>query len=190
MDTQFEEMRQQMAILKGKLDRQEIVNDRLIRQSMKNNASSILNKYLVSIIAALFVIPYSYYVFINMMGFSMAFWICTCIFMVVCLGFTLFVGKKVYDSNMMDNNLLEVQQNIAKAKKLDSDWLLFAIPVLILWVGWLIYEAYSVLGETLLPFLIGAVLGLIIGGAIGLKMHFKTQRQYQEILQHIEEIRA
>ena len=37
-------MRQQMAILKEKLKKQEIVNDSILRQSMRKNASSILNK--------------------------------------------------------------------------------------------------------------------------------------------------
>ena len=190
MDTQFEEMRQQMAILKEKLERQEIVNERLIRQSMKKNASSIINKYIVSIVAALFVIPYSYYVFIKMMDFSMAFWMGTCVFMVICMGYTLFVGKKVYDNSQMENNLLEVQQNMAKARKLDSDWLFFGIPVLFIWMGWLVYEAHEAMGENLLPLLIGIGVGLVIGGAIGMKMHFKTQRQYKEIIRQIDELRA
>ena len=38
---ELENMRQQMNTLKKKLDQQEIVNDRLIRRSMKNTAGNI-----------------------------------------------------------------------------------------------------------------------------------------------------
>ena len=40
-DFELENMRQQMATLKKKLDKQEIVNDHIIRQSMKKAAGSI-----------------------------------------------------------------------------------------------------------------------------------------------------
>ena len=52
MDFELDEMRQQMAILKNKLDDQTIVNDRLIRRAVKNSVSTINKRYLViSIIA-------------------------------------------------------------------------------------------------------------------------------------------
>ena len=40
---ELEDMRQQMATLKKKLEKQEIVNDRMIRQSLKHSTSSIRN---------------------------------------------------------------------------------------------------------------------------------------------------
>lgn len=44
-DNTLEEMRRQMAILQEKLDNETIVNERLLRESMKHNYSSI-NRYL------------------------------------------------------------------------------------------------------------------------------------------------
>ena len=42
--TEFEEMRQQLDILKNKLDNQALINDKLIRQSMLNKMS-FMKKY-------------------------------------------------------------------------------------------------------------------------------------------------
>ena len=42
---ELENMRQQMETLKKKLGQQEIVNDRIIRQSMKNTANKIMRRY-------------------------------------------------------------------------------------------------------------------------------------------------
>ena len=44
-ENELNEMRQQMAILKNKLDRQEIVNDHIIRRSMKRNVGNIKRRY-------------------------------------------------------------------------------------------------------------------------------------------------
>ena len=42
---ELEDMRQQMNTLKKKLDQQQIVNDHIIRQSMKKTANSIKTRY-------------------------------------------------------------------------------------------------------------------------------------------------
>ena len=44
--TEFEEMRQQLDILKNKLDNQTLINDKLIRQSMLNKMSFMKEIYL------------------------------------------------------------------------------------------------------------------------------------------------
>ena len=53
MDYEFDEMRQQMAILKDKLENQTIVNDRFIRRSIKRSVGTINRRYLVIGIVAL-----------------------------------------------------------------------------------------------------------------------------------------
>ena len=83
MDTQFEEMRMQMEMLKSKLDKQEIVNDRILRKSMKKNMNNITRRYTILVVLALLMIPYAYYVFVNMMGYSIGFWIATVVFMLI-----------------------------------------------------------------------------------------------------------
>ena len=47
---EFDDMRQQMQTLKQKLQQQEIVNDRMIRHSMKKTVGSINRRYLAVMI--------------------------------------------------------------------------------------------------------------------------------------------
>ena len=63
-DFELENMRQQMNTLKKKLDQQEIVNDHLIRQSMKKTANSIKTRYYAIMALSLLMIPYTYVIFI------------------------------------------------------------------------------------------------------------------------------
>ena len=190
-DFELENMRQQLTTLKNKLNQQEIVNDRLIRHSMKNTASNINRKYTIAIVAGLLMIPYSYWIFIKLAGFSVAFWLFTCVFMLICVGATYYNSRNISDSNLMTNNLLDVRRRMARAKKFDANWLFFGVPCILLFMGWFMYETYQVQGGgTNNPFFWGGCIGGIIGTVIGFMTHFKTQRQYQEIIDQIEDLMA
>ena len=187
-DFELDSMRQQMETLKKKLEKQEIVNDRIIRQSMKKTASSISTRYYFIMALGLLMVPYMYFVFYEHFGLSLAFSIASGIFMLVCTAATYYNSLNLSNSNMMHGNLLDVRRRMARAKKFDANWLFFGIPAIIVWLGWLGYEFYQKDGETALAMIIGAVVGGVIGAIIGFSMHFKTQRQYQEIIDQIEEM--
>jgi len=196
MSNEFEDMRQQMAALKMKLEKQEIVNDRIIRQSMKRNVSSINRRYYAIMALGLFMIPYGYWVFVKLSGFSIAFWIGTSLFMLLCVVATYINGKDLRDDNIMQNDLLEARRKVARAKKLDSQWLLIGIPLAVLWLMWFLLEGTSNSNPEGLgslpnnPLVWGGIVGAAIGAIIGFKIHLKTQRQYQEIIDQIENLTA
>lgn len=188
MDTQLEEMRQQMLTLKKKLEKQEIVNDRLIRRSMKNTAGNIRRTYLITIAVSILMVPYGYWAFVTLSHFSVAFWIGTSIFMLVCGGATLYNRRNLSDARLMTNNLIDVRRRMACAKKFDSDWLFFSTPAVILWLSWFMYEVYKQNHDLLShPLFWAGCIGGTIGAIVGLSIHFKTQRQYQKIISQIED---
>ena len=189
MDTQFEEMRMQMEMLKSKLDKQEIVNDRILRKSMKKNMNNITRRYIILVVVALLMIPYAYYVFVSMMGYSIGFWIATVVFMLISCGYTVWNGRDLYAGNLMEKSLLVVRQKMALAKKRDNQWMLFGIPMLILWLAYFVYEVYQKGGaEDVHTLLLASAFGGAVGLILGLTIHFKTQREYQEIIDQIEEM--
>ena len=55
---ELQEMKEQLAILTQKLEKETIVNERLIRLSMKNKASSIRRIAIVQTIITLIMVPY------------------------------------------------------------------------------------------------------------------------------------
>ena len=189
MDTQFEEMRMQMEMLKSKLDKQEIVNEKILRKSMKKNMNNITRRYTILVVVALLMIPYAYYVFVSMMGYSIGFWIATVVFMLISCGYTVWNGKDLYNGNLMEKSLLVVRQKMALAKKRDNQWMLFGIPMLILWLAYFVYEVYQKGGaEEVHTLLMASAFGGAVGLILGLTIHFKTQREYQEIIDQIEEM--
>lgn len=187
----LEEMRQQMTTLKNKLNQQEIVNDRLIRRSMRNEVSNINRRYNIIMAIGILMVPYGYWCFVKLVGLSIFFWIATSIFMLICAGATFYNSRKISDPGLMSHSLVEARKKVASAKKFESNWLLFGIPAVILWMGWFFYEIYQIQGGDFYNgFFLGGCVGGIIGAIIGIKIHLKTQRQYQDVIDQIEDLTA
>ena len=182
-------MREQMITLKQKLNQQEIVNDRLVRRSMRNEVGTITRRYYIIMALAVLMVPYGYWVFVKLSHFSIAFWIASSIFMLVCGAATFYNSRKISDPNLMNHNLVEARRKVASAKKFEANWLMFGIPAVILWFGWFVYEIFQIQGGDFNNgFFWGGCVGGIIGAVCGIKVHFKTQRQYQDIIDQIEDL--
>lgn len=187
-DFELENMRQQMETLKKKLDEQEIVNDHLIRRSMKQEANNISRRYNIIMAICILMIPYTYVVFTMNLGLSLTFWIGTSIFMLICAGATYYNSQNVTSANMMSKNLVEVGQKMARAKKFDANWLFFGIPAVIVWLAWLVWELYQQDADVARYSLYGVVCGAILGSICGIKIHTRTLQQYQNIIDQVEEL--
>ena len=188
-DFDLETMRQQMTTLKNKLNKQEIVNDRLIRRSMKNEVDTITRRYYIIMAIGLFMVPYGYWCFVVLSGLSIFFWIVTSIFMLVCAGATFYICRKISDPNMMNRNLVEARKKVASAKKFEANWLFFGSPAVVLWMSWFLYETYQLHGGAFSSGIFwGGCIGGIIGAICGLSINFRTQRQYQDIIDQIEDL--
>ena len=190
-DFELESMRQQMNTLKNKLNQQEILNDRVMRRSMRNEVNTITSRYYIIMAVGLLMVPYGYWCFVKLGGLSLFFWIVTSIFMLICVGATYYTCRKINDPNLMNRNLVEARKKVASAKKFEADWLFFGIPAVVLWLGWFLYEVYQIHGGAIdNGFFWGGCIGGIIGAICGLSLNVKTQRQYQEIIDQIEDITA
>lgn len=190
MELEMEEMRQQMIKLKKILEKQEIVNDRLLRSSMRQKMSYINRRYLILSILCLAIIPYSYWAFVMLNGLSLGFWISTCVLMLISFCYTLYNGRYLSREDLFEKDLLNARKIVANAKKKDSDWLIAGIPLAILWITYFCYEEYSIHGsENGNLFVAIGIISGIVGLAIGLKIHFRIQLDYQKIIDEIDEIR-
>ena len=189
MDFELDEMRQQMAILKNKLDDQTIVNDRLIRRAVKNSVSTINKRYLVISIIAFAMIPYDYWAFVKLNGLSISLWIAMSVIMLAVIGFCIYNGHEMRKNDFVSDNLLDTKRKTLKAQKRDAMWPYFGIPVAIGWAAWVGWEMTQKLeGDFLKYFVPWFIICVTAGALIGLKVHFKTQRHFRDILEQIEDV--
>ncbi|MBR6262803.1 MAG: hypothetical protein IKR05_06255 [Prevotella sp.] len=190
MNSEFEDMRKQMEILKEKLQNQDIVNEKILRRSMRKSMLSINRRYMIVCILCIFMMPYSYWAFVKLNGMSIYMFLATCLLMLVVLAYTLYNGRHL-GSRLMGKDLVEVREKVANAKKLDQDWLKIGIPLAVLWLAYFSYEQYKVMGmdNWVLPVGLCVIAGCV-GAAIGLKVHFRIQDEYSEIIDEIDDFKG
>jgi membrane associated rhomboid family serine protease len=111
--------------------------------------------------------------------------------MLICGGATFYNCQKINDQNMMSRSLVEAHRKVASAKKFESNWLMFGIPAVVVWLCWFFYELYLMNNEAIAQGLfVGGCVGALIGAICGIRIHLKTQRQYQDIIDQIEDLTA
>jgi hypothetical protein len=188
---ELEQMRSQIGMLKQKLEQQTIVNERHIRNSMKSKISDLNRTVRGTIFAGIFAVlfaPMTFYI----QGCSLLFVIGTAVMLAVCLGLTII--QKINLGRMTDlsqSNLIETAERLSRTRTHYKEWYKIAIPMLLAWVGWMIYEMVNAIGiesPTAIGFYCGAGVGLIIGGVIGARINRKVVQQANEILAQIEEL--
>ena len=186
---ELEQMRSQIGILKDKLEKQNIVNEQHIRNSMKSKMSSINRTIAGTIVAGAFALPYCTWFFWSQ-DLSKLFIVATAIMLTVCLGLTILQQVRLKNLDFSGSNLVETAEQLSKVKKHYSEWHWVALPMIIIWLGWLMYEMISKLGNEpyVIGFCCGAAVGAIIGGIIGFRINRKVIRKTGEILEQIEEL--
>lgn len=182
---EMENMRMQLAALKNKLDKQTIINDRMIREAMKDKSHWIKCKYRALIILCFVMVPY-YIIVMGNIGFSLWFCVVASLFMMVAGLYTYYNLRTINCGLDACDNLVDSGMRMAKAKKRDSDWLKYASPLMIPWLAWFSFEAYGITNDYVM--LAIGLFGGVLGGTIGLMLHMKMQRKYKEIIEYIEEI--
>lgn len=196
MNTELEEMRQQMAVLKKKLEKQEIVNDRLIsktKESLEKDMATVRRKYRMGYVVSILAVPYLYYMTVYQFGGSVAFGIGTVIWALVT--FSQYYWRKGNLYNMHSDNLLEAQRKASTLKRSFTRWLKIDYLCLACWLAWFAWEVHrkSTMGDaggesTRLFFYF--IVGMLIALPISIWQVIKTRRRYQRIIDQIEDLTA
>ena len=186
-DTTLREMQEQMQQLREKLDNQKIINERMLKKSCSQTVNRLKFKANVPIlfgVAACLLAPS-----LLKMGASIYFVIFTWVLMLVCIVATILTNRHI---PQMDKDLVTATEELTRFKKIHAEWIKFAIPMLIVWVGFLVWDflrnndldQIAVIG-----FLAGIGTGIILGGVIGFKMRRDQLDAADELLAQIEELR-
>jgi hypothetical protein len=186
--TELEQMRTQLNLLKEKLEKETIVNERLIRKAMKEKVSNLNRDAIAITIVALLGIPYCTFVFANMMNMSWWFIGTTDVFFLIAVIDTYISHKDIRAKELMDGNLIEVSRKIERMRRMYANWLKFGIPFIIVWFAWFLFEALGRNVDDGAPIAIGGAIGGIIGACIGIRKYRQTRRKTLEVIMQIKEL--
>lgn len=181
------EMKEQLSILTKKLEKETIVNGRLMRRATKEKISKMQRRALIKGIFIGLCVPYTIGVF-HFIGLSL--WLCgfTVLILLIALYCDYRIHRNIRSDEAMYGNLLDVRKKVLRIKQAYKDWLKFSIPILAIWLVWFWYESFQLPDIPKESIFIGTISGGIIGGIIGTMQYKKMQRSADEILEQIEEM--
>ena len=186
---ELEEMRSQVAILKKKLNKQTIITDTHIRNSMTSKRSDMTRIIAATIFAGMLSVPYCTWIFYKF-GFSLYFISATDIMLAVCIWLTIKQRCALKNLDFTQGNLVDVAEKLNKVKTHYHNWIKTAIPIILVWVSWLAYEAFTKMEPSPIQmgFISGTGVGVILGGIIGYRINRKIVGKSTEILNQIQEL--
>jgi len=186
----FEEMRAQIAILKEKLNEQEIVSDRLVKQSMRDKVDVIKKMQRKQFGLALFaciIFPILHF------GANLS-WplvIASDILMVFCVLATWYVNRPINDPTIYAKDVATTAGIFAKVKRQYQQWICYWAPSLCIpWIAWYAYDFLAgnpTIAEGNMGYFIVGWIVLCAGfGAIyGYQQHKKAVNACQEIIEQL-----
>ena len=183
---ELDELREQVALLKYKLQHQKIVSERAISEAAQKGIGKLNTAGTISMVFGVFAVVFCTIAF-HQMGFSIAFVVGTAIFLGLSAVATIFTHCSLRTIDVAHGNLVEIMQKLIRFRKIYSYWHFYSIPALLVWCFFLYYDALQSSLDTM-PFLIGAVVGGVLGSIMGLKRHFAIMRETDSIIAKINEL--
>ena len=189
IEAEWQEMKEQIALLKKTIERQDIVSDRLMRRTMKRKMRSLNREARFVYVLGAFALVYCNIVFVNM-GLSLWFSLATTVFMLAAIGYTVWMHRGLSVEEISTGRLVEVGRKVARMKRMGQRWLRGVFPFLAVWFGWFVWEIWQSEAnkDLALGMIVGGAVGGIVGGIIGYMRYRNTQRLADEILDNIKDV--
>ena len=189
-DMELEEMRAQINLLKEMLDKQSIVNNRLLQQSMKAKVSQIHRqgwKGMACGIIAIVLNTLLYFVD----ALSLPVFIITILFMLFAILGTWYSHKPLNEKDLLGNDIHTTANAFSLVKKRYKFWMHYITPVsIILWLPLYCRDYVNSLGlpqEAAKYTIMALLISACIGALIGYLWHRKVVNTCDEAVKQLEE---
>ena len=183
---ELNEMKEQISLLRRKLEKETIVNEKLIRASMRDKLKAVKRRSYILCAVAIGACPlWATPIF----DFHSIWFKCVTIaFLFIGVAYEIYCNQLLSTQNYVSGNLIDEARKLNRYKQLSRQWHWFSIPFLCIWLPWFVYEATTAAGFFAKIVLIGALIGGVIGGTIGLTIYRKGQNAVSEVIEQIEEL--
>ena len=191
--TELEQMREQMSIFKSQLDKQQIINEQLVRNTMGNKMSWI-KKF---IWAEIILVPI---ILIIMASFHASEGLSWWLFAFLAIADTTgdFIINRIPKGQMLSGDLVETSQRLIKMKKQRTSWFIAGSIFLTIWLVWFIIEIVmklNVIGcnepshNLVVTIMVTAlIIGCLIGFLVAWLIFRKMQKTNNQIIEQINQV--
>ena len=139
---ELEELRSQVAEFKNRVEQQEIVSRRLLKEAMKGHMSWIKQMSIWGSVGELAILPFLVYALRNIVGVS---WLPIIVVGLVIVGeavFNFWNVSTIRDKHLAVDDVLSAQQRLITFKRREKLYTYGILPFIFLWVVWLLFDVY------------------------------------------------
>ena len=139
---ELEELRSQVAEFKNRVEQQEIVSRRLLKEAMKGHVSWIKQMSIWGSVGELAILPFLVYALRNIVGVS---WLPIIVVGLVIVGeavFNFWNVSSIRDKHLAVDDVLSAQQRLITFKRREKLYTFGILPFLFLLVVWLLFDVY------------------------------------------------
>ena len=139
---ELEELRSQVAEFKNRVEQQEIVSRRLLREAMKGHVSWIKQMSIWCSVGELVILPFLVYALRSIVGVS---WLPIIVIGLVIVGeavFNFWNVSTIRDKHLAVDDVLSTQQRLITFKRREKLYTYGILPFILLWVVWLLFDVY------------------------------------------------
>ena len=187
-DKEIMEMREQIATLRSKLEKEQIVTERLLKQAMKKRIGIIrkqaVKEYIMACVG-LILFPFMHYA----LNLSVTF-VAATLLMVACSVAATWYFQRSINEELLNEDVDTVVHVMTKLKRQYQLWMIGAMPIMIPWVFWF-WKEYSQglnMPEEVSYAMLGTIIvGACIGCTIGYSWDRKVIRSCNEIIAQLKE---
>ena len=139
---ELEELRSQVAEFKNRVEQQEIVSRRLLKEAMKGHVSWIKQMSIWGSVGELVILPFLVYALRSIVGVS---WLPIIVVGLVIVGeavFNFWNVCSIRDKHLAVDDVLSAQQRLITFKRREKLYTYGILPFIFLWVVWLLFDVY------------------------------------------------
>lgn len=192
---ELEQLREQMSIFKDKLNKQQIINDQLVRNTMKSKLSWIKSFVWGEII----IIPI---MLLGMAVFHAGTGLSWWLYGFLAIGLIAdatgdFIINRIPKGQLLSGDLVETSKRLVKMKKQRTSWFIIGLIFVTIWLVWFIVELVlktdpgCALPDHNLVIAIMAIavaVGGVIGGIVSWFIFRKMQRTNNQLIEQINQV--
>ena len=139
---ELEELRSQVAEFKNRVEQQEIVSRRLLKEAMKGHVSWIKQMSIWGSVGELVILPFLVYALRSIVGVS---WLPIIVIGLVIVGeavFNFWNVSTIRDKHLAVDDVLSTQQRLITFKRREKLYTYGILPFIFLWVVWILFDVY------------------------------------------------
>ena len=187
---ELEELRSQVAEFKNRVEQQEIVSRRLLKEAMKGHVSWIKQMSIGGSVGELAILPFLVYALRNIVGVS---WLPIIVVGLVIVGEAVFNFGNVStirDKHLAVDDVLSAQQRLITFKRREKLYTFGILPFLFFWVVWLLFDVYY---GTDIPFFPSSERNLVyfvvivVASAVVSYVFYREMRSLNKAIKDIDE---